>query len=471
MVKGARSRFSLAALFSLWFAETMQSGDALAEPAVVHGVVIGHLQAGVTGDTLTTEDGVIIAKPTHVKKPKTAAPGTISNRGFEQVDPAAPAKALDWIDFWLSGYARVVLGGTAAADPNNPAALRVILTGQTGGGGGQYIELNQTQVAPVFIGGRIKGSNLLAKPDNQGWYWGAHVIAEFFGLTGNDYIYCSTTPITGTFDWMWTGFTSTNCGVNFPIVGVWIEPVVELATGTAWFDLMQINMAMANPPQIGTVTFQFDDGDITGNTAENILTTYGFVGSQAIVSDWVDTNSALTSADLGRIQGKGWDILSHTKSHPYMTQLTDSDAKTQLSVSKSNLQLKNLAVDSVAWPYGNYNQRIVGFAQATPYISARGVFPGDNSALTFPFDVRVRSLTSSTTLDEVRAWLQQAADTKLWVILNMHVIATTSGDIYYNTPEFLDQMAAMVKTEFVNTGKLQVVNYRQGLQKFAVTRQ
>lgn len=403
-----------------------------------------------------------------------AAPGVqIYNRDFEIVDPNNPAKADNWIDYWRGGYTRVVLPAGTAAEATSPAAAQVTLTGQAGGGAETNVVIGQTDTAPVFIGIRMKGQNIVARPASNGWYWGAHLIVEFFGRNAGEYAYCSTPPAIGTFGWRWVGMTSTSCGVTFPIDNIWVETVLEDATGTANFDLAQLNIAPATAP-VGAVTFQFDDGHISGRTAETILTTRGFVGSQAIVTDWINDSDNLSAADLQRLQGKGWDILSHSRNHPYLTQLTDAQVINQLTQSKTTLQNLGLVVDSFAWPYGSYNQQLVGLAQAVPYVSTRGYFDGDNPVFTFPHDVRVHPLTiaieSDTQFTQVRAWLDQAANNHRWAILGMHQIVTLGDDEYYNTPGYLGQLADLVKT-YVNQGRLRVINYRTGINEFAVVRE
>lgn len=398
---------------------------------------------------------------------------TIYNRDFELADPNNPAKADNWIDYWRGGYTRVVLAAAAAAEPTSPAALQVTLTGQAGGGGETNVVIGQTETTPVFVGIRMKGQNVVARPSASGWYWGAHLIVEFFGKNAGEYAYCSTPPAAGTFGWRWVGMTSTSCGITFPIDNIWVEAVLEDATGTAYFDLAQLNIAPSALP-IGAVTFQFDDGHISGRTAEDILTARSFVGSQAIVTNWINDDDSLSAADLKRIQGKGWDILSHSLNHPYMSQLTDAQATNQLTRSRTKLQSLGLTVDAFAWPYGDYNQKLVGFAQAIPYTSTRGYFDGDNPILTFPHDVRVHPLTigieSDTQFTQVRAWLDQAANNHRWAILGMHQIVALGDDEYYNTPGYLTQLADLVKT-YVDQGRLRVINYRTGINEFAVLRQ
>ena len=119
------------------------------------------------------------------------------------------------------------------------------------------------------------------------------------------------------------------------------------ATGTAWFDLVQL---IQFPPRPAAVTFMFDDGNkSTVTQAKPILTKYGFPGSAAIVESYVNSAGFVTAQDLRNLQplagvrhlrawrgrqrtagqggarrNAGWDIASHSVDHNDLTELSDA---------------------------------------------------------------------------------------------------------------------------------------------------
>jgi peptidoglycan/xylan/chitin deacetylase (PgdA/CDA1 family) len=109
------------------------------------------------------------------------------------------------------------------------------------------------------------------------------------------------------------------------------------------------------------VTFMFDDGyKSTKDVAKPILDQYGFPGSAAAISSVVATNEEMTAQDLRDLQAAGWDIASHSVTHPSFPTLSISAARTELLNSKNRLTGWGLTIDSFVWPYGDYNQAVIG---------------------------------------------------------------------------------------------------------------
>ena len=179
-----------------------------------------------------------------------------------------------------------------------------------------------------------------------------------------------------------------------------IFPVLGGATGTAYFDLIQL---MQFSPGPGAVTFMFDDGyKSTKSVAKPILDKYGFVGSSAAISSVVGTTGNMTAQDLRDLQAAGWDIASHSVTHPSMIDLSTTAAETELQqVEIYPRGAGFLTIDSFVWPYGDYNQSVTGLAQAglptAPlYKSARNVEFDDNAYGTFPYALKVLELVNTT---------------------------------------------------------------------------
>ena len=147
-------------------------------------------------------------------------------------------------------------------------------------------------------------------------------------------------------------------------------------------------------PGPGAVTFMFDDGyKSTKSIAKPILDKYRFVGSAAAISSVVGTTGNMTAQDLRDLQAAGWDIASHSVTHPSMPELSITAAETELQKSKSTLTALGLTIDTFVWPYGDYNQSLVGLAQvglptAPLYKSARNVEFDDNAYGTFPYALK-----------------------------------------------------------------------------------
>jgi peptidoglycan/xylan/chitin deacetylase (PgdA/CDA1 family) len=331
----------------------------------------------------------------------------------------------------------------------------------------------------------IKGNSIVL--DSNGWGATLNVgftvdcaahprFCEHHGNPDDDTVWCATLPSSGTFDWRWVGLDAHTCGIGYendaghwvdvPVKSAAIFPVLGGATGTAYFDLIQL---MQFSPGPGAVTFMFDDGyKSTKSVAKPILDQYGFPGSSAAISGVVGAPGPgdMTAQDLRDLQAAGWDIASHSVTHPSFPTLSISAARTELRNSKNRLAGFGLIIDSFVWPYGDYNQAVIGLAQAglpsAPlYKSARNVEFDDNAYGTFPYALKVLELVNTTTFDQVKSWIDDVQAGGRWGILLMHDVDENPGP-YDIRPALLNQVAQYVK----GTG-LPVVNYRDGYQIFA----
>lgn len=90
---------------------------------------------------------------------------------------------------------------------------------------------------------------------------------------------------------------------------------------------------------------------------------------------------AMTWEQLGELADYGWEIGSHTHSHPRLTQLTDAAVRQELAVSRERLtQQLGRPCDSLAYPYGDVDDRVEELARRTGYRSAAAL-PGSFSHL------------------------------------------------------------------------------------------
>jgi peptidoglycan/xylan/chitin deacetylase (PgdA/CDA1 family) len=384
----------------------------------------------------------------------------LANANFEA--PVA-AKAAEWCDDYARGYSRVLLTPAKYNYVARASIPTTVPADQRYAGPYQIVHLNQMQAKNVFVGAMIKANNVVLDPEG----WGATLdvgftvdcaahpqFCEYHGNPDDNTLWCATLPSSGTFDWRWVGLDKT----------AWVFPILGGATGTAYFDLIQL---MEFSPGPGAVTFMFDDGyKSTKDVAKPILDQYGFPGSAAAISSVVATNEEMTAQDLRDLQAAGWDIASHSVTHPSFPTLSISAARTELLNSKNRLTGWGLTIDSFVWPYGDYNQAVIGLAQAglpsAPlYKSARNVEFDDNAYGTFPYALKVLELVNTTTFDEVKSWIDDVKAGGRWGILLMHDVVENPGT-YAIRPALLNQVAQYVKS----TG-LSVINYRTGYQTFA----
>jgi peptidoglycan/xylan/chitin deacetylase (PgdA/CDA1 family) len=83
---------------------------------------------------------------------------------------------------------------------------------------------------------------------------------------------------------------------------------------------------------------------------------------------YADELRAMDWDDLGELTQDGWEIGSHTCTHPHLTQLDDAALARELSESRAICADRlGRPCRSIAYPYGDINPRVVAAAAAAGY--------------------------------------------------------------------------------------------------------
>lgn len=95
--------------------------------------------------------------------------------------------------------------------------------------------------------------------------------------------------------------------------------------------------------------------------------------------DWLGTEhehelNCMTWDELRGLASEGWEIGSHTCSHPRLSRLADSDLVTELAESRARCEEEiGLPCRSIAYPYSDYDDRVVRAARDAGYALATTV--------------------------------------------------------------------------------------------------
>lgn len=378
-------------------------------------------------------------------------PDELVNPGFEELG-ADRYSAYDWQDFG-SGYKRVSTphSGRWSIQLKNSSF-------DEQSGAYQRVDLNQTELKPVFIGGYVKGRNIV---NSSGGYFGASIYAEIH-LNDGSVAYWNSIANYGSFPWRWVGFnTGTLPLVNKPIDYIFVVPFLSNATGVAYFD--DISLIEFEPSE-SAVTLMFDDGEDNAFTeAKPVLDTHSLVASAVIPTNAIGQQGFMTSSQIKNLAASGWEIVSHGINHEDLTTLNNKTMRQELYGSKRRLERLGLKIKNFALPFGAYNADIL--AQGAKYYrSLRAYELGDNPQGAFPFDVKVRSAVNSTTVEDVVNWINEAMTNKRWSVIVFHGVRDEGDDEYYTTP---DTFAEIIKT--IKESGINVLTYDQGLDMFEVT--
>lgn len=93
----------------------------------------------------------------------------------------------------------------------------------------------------------------------------------------------------------------------------------------------------------------------------------------------------MTWEELRRLRDEGWEIGSHTLSHPHLPKLDDGDLHRELAESREACRRElGAPVRALAYPYGEFDDRVVAAASDAGYEAAATLRPGRPDPLRWP---------------------------------------------------------------------------------------
>src|SRR3954447_21965023 len=150
-----------------------------------------------------------------------------------------------------------------------------------------------------------------------------------------------------------------------------------------------LEQAITEPPGLRTVAITFDDAYRSVlELALPIMRRHGLTGSIYVPTDWPERVApmswagidqwiggpheqelrCLTWDQLGELAQEGWEVGSHTCSHPHLTQLSDAELAAELRRSRAACEDGlGQPCKSIAYPYGDVDGRVVAAAGAAGY--------------------------------------------------------------------------------------------------------
>jgi peptidoglycan/xylan/chitin deacetylase (PgdA/CDA1 family) len=154
------------------------------------------------------------------------------------------------------------------------------------------------------------------------------------------------------------------------------------------------------------VAVTFDDGCRSVlDYAYPILLELGLPGTVFVPTDYVGTSEPMSWDGIERWTGTpheselmclgwdelramkeaGWEVASHTRSHPHLPLLDDEELAEELAGSRDVLTEElDAPCTSLAYPYGDHNDRVCEAAREAGYEGAATMRPGRPDAFRFP---------------------------------------------------------------------------------------
>ncbi len=229
---------------------------------------------------------------------------------------------------------------------------------------------------------------------------------------------------------------------------------VAIVISTTIFLLVNTTQAIAittNPAPSAKISFTFDDGLASALTkAAPALAAYGMKGTEYITTSFIGQPGYMTWDQARSLRDNyGWEIGSHSVTHPLMTEISDAQKELEVSQSKTILEAQGFQPKSFATPYGDYDNAVI--AAAARYYSSHRPF-WDQNQNTWPYNdhlLYVRQVQTGVSVNTVKRYIDQAKKNKSWLILVFHDIkdvASKDPEDYEYSTNNLKQIAAYAKT-------------------------
>ena len=198
------------------------------------------------------------------------------------------------------------------------------------------------------------------------------------------------------------------------------------------------------------VTFIFDDSYVTDLTVMlPVFQAQGEVACSAIVTSVVSGGGALTWDNIRTLRDAGWEITSHTVTHPNLTTLTEAQLITELADSKATLAAQGCPTDVVTYP-GGYSNDLARSVTARYYKIGRDG-SGLNSRVIAHYRVGSIDADDHTQLAAYQAIVDRAIAENVWAIFYLH--QTDAND------------AATVDSliDYIQANNVEIVTMTQGM--------
>ena len=247
------------------------------------------------------------------------------------------------------------------------------------------------------------------------------------------------------------------------IVDITVSPPVWAVSMTLWNALSQVGSLKTDNFSLieislpsfseGMVTFSFDDGYRSiYEHAIPILDSAWIKSTQAIITNMLSNTTGLymTGGQILAMAQSGHEIASHTKSHPALISLSSTQSLAEVTESKNILESMWLQIRTFAYPFWSTNDTIEALIQNGGYAGARGDIPGFNTRATNRWNLYSQSITSTTSINTIKSWIDIAFSKKQWLILEIHR-QDINGWEFSNDPALIGQIVAYIQSKNMKT--------------------
>jgi peptidoglycan/xylan/chitin deacetylase (PgdA/CDA1 family) len=168
----------------------------------------------------------------------------------------------------------------------------------------------------------------------------------------------------------------------------------------------------------------FDDGHITTyGEAFPMMEGKGVTGTAYIVPTWIGNTEYMSWAQVQQLYSAGWEIGSHSMTHPKLTQVDDSTLHWELSQSQIELQSRGFPAKHFGTPHSAYNDHVIEAIRL--YYESNHIGDGLNPRVEDSDPYRLLTFTSQPwkAITTYQSHIDSVISTGGWYILLNHIIA------------------------------------------------
>src|SRR5215831_1989397 len=181
-------------------------------------------------------------------------------------------------------------------------------------------------------------------------------------------------------------------------------------------------------PKESSVCVTFDDGCETDLiAAAPVLREVGFHATFYITAGFLDTPGYLSSGQLRELDGQGFELGCHSMTHPYLSDLPESELKREVGEAKLRIeQALGHLIEHFSCPGGRYDRRTLESARRAGFRSVANSRLHPNTATTSQYELGRVAILRTMSLDEFEAicqgrglWNKRLQDTTRHTIRRM----------------------------------------------------
>ena len=155
------------------------------------------------------------------------------------------------------------------------------------------------------------------------------------------------------------------------------------------------------------VVITFDDGNVDiYENAFPIMQKYGFSGTLYLVMNYLDHDTFLSSDQAAEMAQAGWEIGSHSMSHPDVTGMQSAITYQVVNSKKELVEAIGAPVNTFAYPYGQINADILSevMQEYTAAVGLGDAYTHSMATIYYLDRIEVRSDTDLTTFANSLPW-------------------------------------------------------------------